>query len=359
MLLFCDSFSHYTTLLQKWDNINSASPVISATAARTQAAGLLFNAISGQCAVLKNFSVSRTVILGFAYQVKVSPSAGNNWVLCAFNDITGVSHVFVRLSPSGTFQFVRSTAANNTTGVGANIGPVSSLAIGGGWHYIEITITIDPVVGAVEMRLDGNVIITAQNVNTKNAANNPNSTTQQLAIGNLLSNDAAVGTHYYADLYLNDTNGNQCNSYLGDVTVEAQLPSGNGTENDFTRGGSVINAQNWMQVDEVPPDDDTTYNFDSVVGHMERYTYPALVAASTTIYALATWPRAEKTSAGARNFRHIVASQGVVVDNGVDIGLAVGYTYPGMAAFYTDPATGQLWTQAGINAAETGFEITL
>jgi len=161
------------------------------------------------------------------------------------------------------------------------------------WRYIEIKITIDNSAGVFEVRSNGVVVANLTGIDTQATAN-------AQATGFHLG--AGVGQsycdYYFDDLYVLDTNGAQCNDFLGDVRIDAVRPNGAGTHTDFTPSAGA----NYENVDEEPgPDDDTTYNEATTIGDQDSYAMESLPSpAGTTILGVKSQVAARKTDAGTR-----------------------------------------------------------
>jgi hypothetical protein len=350
-VIFCDSFDHYTTILQKW-SATSGVPSISSLAARTGANGLRYNAVGGQVSVTKNITSIATVIIGFAFNIQVLPSAAKDFILCAFNDASGNSQCFLKVSPTGTLQFYRgNNTNNNSAGIGTAIGPSGSIG-SGAWHYVEVKVTIDPSAGVVECNVDGGQIITASSLNTRGVTN---SSVSSISLGSYLDNDGS-GTFWYDDVYFINTSSPN-STYLGDVAVEMNLPTGDGSSLQWTPNSGT---PHFSRVNENPPDDDTSYNSDATVSDIDYYTYGNISSTAGTVAAVVVNLRARKDDAGTRSIRAQIkspASSGTAADNGADFAQATSYAdFQGI--FETDPNTSAAWTVAAVNAAEYGIKTT-
>jgi hypothetical protein len=100
-----------------------------------------------------------------------------------------------------------------------------------------------------------------------------------------------------------------------------------------------------------------SYVYDSVVGHEDLYAFPALSIAPTAIYAVAVKANVAKSDSGAKTVSMRVNSGGT--DSGGSLtGQAPGTSFGWLTSLFpTDPATGLAWTQAGLNAAQSGIRI--
>lgn len=335
MLLFSDSFDHYTDPTEKYSNVYYAT--IQNTVKRNGTSALLI--YNGQ-SVSKSLGVNRTtLIVGFA--LLFSGGSGTSFQIY-FND-TGNQGVF-QIAADGTLSAYRGNFA-------ALLGTASKAVPLGSWHYLEFMFTVDSSVGVAIARLDGIPILSLSNQNTKGSGN-------YITTFSLMTAAGASYLHYVDDLYVCDTLGSYNASFLGDIVVSAQMPNGNGTQNNFSIGGTSPAATNWQSVDEIPPDEDVTYVFDGNIGDQDRYLFSHVTQTSGIVYGVMAWPRVKKDDAGNRTMRVVTKSGSVVADNGTDIAIPMAsYSYEG-TVFEFDPNTAQQWTIAGANAAEFGVKIT-
>lgn len=139
----------------------------------------------------------------------------------------------------------------------------------------------------------------------------------------------------------------------GDTGILRMHVTGAGSATTWTATGS---ATNWQCVDDVNPDDDTTYVYSSVVGAKDLYALEN-VTITGDIYAVAMTIRGKKTSSGTRAVRALIKSTSEA--NGRTLYLpSSGYKTDFHSVFETKP-TGGVWTQAALDALEAGIELTV
>jgi hypothetical protein len=135
-----------------------------------------------------------------------------------------------------------------------------------------------------------------------------------------------------------------------------RVPTGDGADQDFTplHGGT-----HFSEVDEVPPDNDTSYNSSANFGEKDTYTYPAVPAIGTAGVILGVQntldARAGKNGDGGTGFDAIA---GILRVSSTDHEskqkpLSTTYTYK-LFPTTRNPDTGDLFTRSEINAAEFG-----
>lgn len=352
MLLFCDSFDHYTALNTKYNLVSTggASPTISASAARNGIGGLKANSTSGGVNFVGYVIPNRaTVIVGFAF---LPGTTGNT------NTVGMISFCDGNVSFQGIqvdFRLNSSLKIVCTTRNGTVLATSATALQTGVWAYLEFKVTVDPSAGVVQLRING-VLDANINLTSQNTRETSNSQVNMICIGQPIVGANAQLNWSFDDFYILDTTGSFNNTFLGDTTVQAITPAANGTQNNWTPSGS---GPNWSFVDENPPNGDGDYVKDGNVGDIDRYLFPNPVPSEgSPLNAVMVWLYARKEQAGPRSVRVAVNSGGTVTDNGTDLPLGQGYQYLN-GLFETDPNTGAAWTLTNALLAEYGIKLTV
>lgn len=338
MLIFCDGYDHYTTTQatsgQKWDTV--ANVTIGATYARTGGQGAK---LAGSGAKLfKAVTASATYTIGTAVWGQIYNAAGS--LLHSFNDGATNQISVVLADLIGTIQLWRGPTLIATA--------TPKLAINQ-YRYLETQVFVDPSVGTVVVRLDGAPIITFSG-NTRVSGVSQITVLGLGPIGN--SQEFWFDDTYVCDATTPNTAGNNNSTFLGDVKVTALYPNAAGAFTQYTRGGTNT-GQDYSQVNEATPDEDTTYIVDSTVNDRDsfKFTFISLVG---SIFAAVLWSRARKDDASVRTLANMVRSS-AIDQVGANYNLASAYQYYG-TVFEVDPATTALWTTTGLNLAEFGVK---
>ncbi len=335
-LRFCDSFDHYTTVLQKWTG--NSNSIIQAAAARTGGYGLQMSA-GATCTTTRTLDDQGQWIVGVAYRIAAIAATD---ILKTLD--SGAEQGVVSLAGTGLLRVQRGgvIVATSVRSLIANV-----------WYYIEFKHIINNVGGTLEVRVNGELWVTF------------NGDTQ--ATGNAFANQiqlyrtTGVGTAQYDDLYIldgvdqsiADPNSPPNNDYWGDTQVEALVPTGAGA---YTELATLFGAPtHWQAEDEIPPDEDTSYVEDSVVDRRDTYGLTNLSVVSATIPGIQILTRARKTAAGAANFARLYRNA-AADDQGGDLALSESYMYF-REILGGDPIAAGLWTVANINSMEMGFRV--
>ena len=330
MLRFIESFDHISaaTTTPKWD----AAPLLNAVTKRTG-----IQSARTSTALNKTLDSQATWVIGFAWYT-------TGWVA---RDIlrlldTATIHVTLAMNAAGALIVTRN-------GTQLAISPNAAVSINT-WHWIEAKFTIaDAPNGSWQVKVDGVDAIVAGTGDTRNGGN---------ASANKINfYDAVAYDGYVDDVVMQDgqdgtaTQGAPFNDFLGDCLVRCGVVTGDGANQQFTPLGG---GTHFSEVDEIPPDEDTSYNSDAVAGHKDTYTHAASGVTGTPL-AVQVCSRVKKDDAGLRTARSIIKS-GASYGNGVTRATAAGYeTWSDI--FALDPDTGLPWSKAAIDASEIGLEV--
>ena len=233
-------------------------------------------------------------------------------------------------------------------GAGAKLGETSGAGIiYNTWRYLEFKVTIDNSAGVVIIRSNENVVLNLSSQDTQYSGN---------AYFNILKRTGFYSNiwGFFDDEYMLDlTGGAPHNDFLGDIRVDALRPNGAGTYTDFTPSA----GSNYQNVDEIYPDDDTTYNDGSNVADQDSYALGDLPSpAGTTIYGVKSQITVRKTDAGARQCK-LLTRAGTTDDLGDAIALSDTFTTH-TKIFEDNPDDSADWEDADVNGMEVGVEIT-
>lgn len=336
-LRFLESFDHYTALTQKWTSV-SGTPSIGAAYARTGAAGLrLYGTAPNVILTLDN---QGTWIVGFAFR---NPAIGVLSTILSIVD-SGSYQSRLYLQADGRLQIVR-----GATTVATSIGSLMSNV----YYYIEFKHIILNAGGTLEVRVDGGVWATFAGDTQETA----NAFANQIVLG-AAANDANI---HYDDLYIldgvdqsiADPNSPPNNDYWGNTQVECRVPNGVGNYAEWLT--LVGAATHWQAVNEVPPNEDTSYVADAVLNSRDTYAFQDLSVVSATIPGIQVLMRARMTAAGVANIARLYRRAGV--DNqGADVVLQTTYKYI-LEIMGGDPIGVANWTVAAINSGEWGARV--
>lgn len=225
------------------------------------------------------------------------------------------------------------------------------------FHYFEFHVLLGggtPITVSCDLHVDGQTWASTITGNTGYNSSN-------LIIDGAYMNQITVGgasgsgqTIYLCDIYcLNsdttDINGHttSLDTFLGDVDIDTILPVADNTTNWTPSSGSV----HYVLVDEVPPDDDTTYISSDTPTNLDDFEFEQIVGFSGTILGAQLLVYAKKDAEGTRTIEGTVGGTAQVNNNGTEQYL---YDYYDYFIFPLDSDNGTPWTVTNFNAERFG-----
>lgn len=321
----------------------SSGAVVSAAQVRTGAYSLYFSAVThyAQAAFLANeveifgrFSIRPTYASAGVY--------GND-MLTLF-DVGGDEQITIQLNQAAGIIQVKRGDFNGTV-----------IARGGilhqnRWHCIEFRLVVDNAAGVFQLKVDGTQVINFAGDTQQTA----NAHVRTFRIGRASEAAASSCIAYYDDIAFNDVAGGVNDSWIGRGGIPAIFPTGVGNSTDLQLFPNTGEA-NWEDVDEVPPDDDTSYVFDTLIDDHDSYVASNLTATGT-IAAVQWLARARSDLVGAPEIARILRIGGVDYQ-GADIAIDADYDYY-PEILNEDPDAGPgAWTVAAVNGMEVGVKV--
>lgn len=222
------------------------------------------------------------------------------------------------------------------------------------WHYIEVKATFNNVAGSVEVYVDGAQRILSSPVDTQTTANAFANQVQIGGWGHSTGILGLAGGSYYIrfdDVYIADTTGATNNDFLGDTRVEALRPTSAGLVTQLEPSGA---GGNWSLVDDLQPDNDTTYVAAGTIGNMDLYEFSNLETAAGVIRGVTAALWAEKNAAGVVTIAPVVGTAGAQY-TGTTIYLPVGYGYH-TQVMETNPVDGGAFSVSKVNSFQYGVK---
>lgn len=289
------------------------------------------------------FESSSTVVLGFAYKPGEYEGTGQETFI-EFYDCAGDADILQMEIEifAGTSFIVKRGGTNR-------LDTILHVMKQDRWNYVEIKYTPHDTTGYMEMRVNESVIF------TYSGDTNEGSSTVDCV--RFVGVETPVATtddrlHLWDDMYLLNSAGTTNNDFLGPIHVETILPNGIGSDNDFTAVGGL----NWQNVDDVPTNDDGSYNTSLTVGDKDLFAAQTLSVVNGTIYGVKVNAEARVTEAGVVKILPKVKS-GSTYGDGTTTGIA-STEYIGVESlFETNPDTSTAWTVSEIQSINFGYEV--
>lgn len=317
-----------------FDAIKSGA-VISTTQARTGTYSLSVPS-SADGAIIRLPSV---VTDGLYVQVALYPTGAEiSGGIVGFYDNAGDVICHVASDGSGEVSAYR---GNNSYLLQSAIGAL----INDQWNLIEVYHLPRNSDGRCIVRVNGNVIIDYTGDTTLG-----NENVAAVGFGATYSIHVTLG--YYDDIIINDTAGSVNNSWPGGAAIYALIPNGAGTTTELEPSAGA----NYQCVDDVPPDDDTSYVESDVADELDTYALSAPVAETGVIGAIMWQARARANNPGNTSVAPVLRVNGT---NYAGSDKGVGQTYINKRQVYeTNPADDAAWEAADLAALEAGVKVT-
>jgi len=233
---------------------------------------------------------------------------------------------------------------------GTQLGVTTNNFAYGIWHYFEWKITPHISSGAFEIRHDEVSVLTGTGLNTANVGTNGADVFEH-------NFAAAASTVRLDDFVLLDTLGPApTNNYLGDVTIEAQLPDADGTPLEW----SVGSGTHFSKLDDPAsgaPVDSTDVIFSDTNGQRDFVGFPNLTQTQGQVFAVMLNQQCAMNAAGSRVLRHKFRTSGGTIHDGASFTVS-STTYGGFQQIWAlNPDTGLAWTNSDIDSGTYGVEV--
>lgn len=285
--------------------------------------------------------------VGFAMKVDdllgVSTALPSSCRVCRVMEGT-LYHLSFDLQSDGTFAVHRYDSATQVVKLAVSAEGLTADT----WAYVECKWVISDTVGVAQIRVNGTTILSFAG-DTKGTWF-PIGTLGVWTAARLWEMQSAASPLLIVrtcDLYLANMTGSDNIDFLGDIVVDKILPDGVGNSSSWT---PTPGPNNWADVNEVPPDGDTSYVAATAPGTRDTYSFEDVLGDPLAIQIVAY---ARKETAGGAEITPTVRTAGVDYD-GIAQGVAdTAYTFYHWP-YDTNPDTGAPWTKAEMDAAEFG-----
>jgi hypothetical protein len=284
-------------------------------------------------------------VIGFHFKTtSVSTDTGVAIVELGYGRTSASPQMSIRID--GTTGKLKLYRGLNTQELGVS----SSNLTNNTWYYIELKYQISNSIdsNSTILRVDAQDWITLP-ATTDTQAGGTNEV-------HAMKWQSANGASRYIDnLYVCDTSGTYNNGdFLNQGAgcfVETLRPSSNGTYAQFTPQAST----NTSQVDDVAPDEDTTYNESSTINHKDTFNFPNMPDNVGTIHGVNTVCFARRNSMKMSRIRQLCRVSSTNYTKQYKFSsLDQNFDYF-MYLWEENPNAGGLWTEAGLNGAQFGY----
>jgi hypothetical protein len=277
----------------------------------------------------------------------------------ASSTLGGSIRCSIILTSTGTLELFSGTST------GTQVGSASSAINDSNWHMVELKTDTTAAVGSrvLEARLDGSVFATS--------SAQSQSTTLAFSLGGNLGAEAqTTGEWWFDDVALNDTTGSFQTSYPGSGKILQLYPNATGDSNTFSTqtGGTAGAANNFTRVNEVPPDDATSFNGDNTLNDVDLFNVTdSGIGSSDTVNVVMVGARFANNVADATTaikFEIEKTTSGTKSQSAAIIPNTIGWNtnsttsprnYPLIT--YQDPDSSN-WTKSTLDSAQIGYIIS-
>lgn len=211
----------------------------------------------------------------------------------------------------------------------------------GAWYFIQSRYLIANA-GSFEVWVNGEQWLTGSG-DTQNSAN---------AYFNGWA--PGIGSLRVTNHVVHSVSGNAPTSRTPETIVYSDVPNGAGAATGWTPSA----GSNWQNVDDVPADNDTTYN--STTGlNDDLYAFPSgTVPSSAIVYAVCAEADVRKDDAGANSIDLLCRGGGTTAAYGTPLSLSTSYLRT-RAMWDLDPSTAAAWSVANANGSQVGIRRTV
>ena len=277
----------------------------------------------------------------YALTVNNTPVADSPWIrLSDSNDVA-----LLEITETGQVWLGQAGAGVDK----GNIGPLTT-----SYKRYEIRLLVDNAAGLLDVRVDGVSLVSDFGIDTRVGSVDDIGVVLFGSIDGIDVYDAKR----YDDVAINNTLGVENNSWCGQGAILHGVAVDNGNVNDFGRFPDTGEA-NWEDVDETPPDDDTTYVIAGAIADTELYNITNFEATyglnrATQVKAVAWWMRARLRYNGDGELA-AMHRQGGLTSEG-DQYAVNEHTYDYIDHIEDiDPATVLVWDIGDVDDSEFGF----
>lgn len=222
---------------------------------------------------------------------------------------------------------------------GGDTAPFTGVALAVDTYYhIQIKIVVHATLGSIEVKLDGDTIITVTNADTRPGGS-------LTTVDRIVCRQGSLSAVWVDDVIVDDAD------FPGDLRVVGLVPTADG---NYTAWTPSIGTDHYATIDEKPPSD-TDYNEVTTAAQRDSYgTSDLAIVGAAEIVAAQIVGFAHEAVATGNTLDFFYRIGGVDYDDGVAEILSISMQPVRGAIHEVSPATGVAWTEAEINALEIG-----
>lgn len=355
-ILWMDGFDHYTTgsgaraelISAGYTVISTAQSVVDATSQTFLGTGKSLNLANNNRGIGYATTGSPSSIGAATHIQPTNVADTDDVVIFSFLDASNFPQVTVSIEgATGRLTVRRGNVGGTLLATSTN-----SLFTDNVFTHVEAFVTIDNTAGAVEIRVNGNStpVINISSVDTQDRP------TSEIAVVllNCVSLGGSVSAFRFDNFYVWDTTGAVNNTFLGERRVETVVPDADTATEDWT---PLTGVDSFAMVDEIGPDDDTSYLSSNTTANRTVLDTANLVDTTGTTLAVAAFARTRKTDASAATYALGIRSSTSETQS-ANIAPSTSYEYNGFVIAQQNPNGPVNWTPTTAQAAQLAIEDT-
>jgi len=259
-----------------------------------------------------------------------------------YDELNGARQVTITMQYDGSSgQILRARMGTSTGTLLAT--STANLPLAGTWAHVSVMVFVDQVIGRVKVNINSSTVIDF----TGNTRYTASSRIDRVRVHGRVSGQSNV-----YDNWVIATGDPTADAPLPEIRIYTQFPSAD----DITQFSVTGAISNWAAVNEVTPNDDTSYTYSSTVGQQDTFvhTAPSIVS---TVLGVRVNANLRRDDAGSRAFVPVVKPASSSYTPVSSQGMYNRYWIRGYI-WQTNPDTGLTWTPAEAMNAKFGYELT-
>ncbi len=300
-LILVEGFDHFNTLALLNDKLNTTNTSVDVNNSVTPASrgnSILLNAASDRAVFQPpNSAGILSGIVSFHMRTDNITQATNEWFISLVDSSFTVIQMQLRIREHGKLFIYKGDGTTNLGGTAAG----KKRFLNNTWYFIEWQFYLANSIPANSniVRVDGvewgNLDATTD---TSNGGNND--------FGRF-NFAGTAGLRYFDDIYFNTLTGVNNKTFLGPCYVQTLFPTGDAAATFVGQDGDSLD--NYLNVDDTTPDEDTTHNRSDASNARDRYHFGDLVGTFSSVFGIDVVSRAKTNQVSPtvkwRNFAHV------------------------------------------------------
>jgi hypothetical protein len=341
-LLWIDGFEGYGETL---DGVPAPTGVLDRKYASTQAAGTMLTKAGRYGGFAIYFGGNNNQLFTPAITTHDTMISGVNWYcnhvrntsIISFYDGNAIGMEIRKQDNVSELQLFRAgVLVATTSGLGISVST---------WYNVQMKVKCHDTLGEYEVKVDGVTVLSATGVDTKGSGGHDY---HDICVLRAFASRAPS----FDDWYVCDGSGSINNDFLGVCKVVRIDPDGDDTANWTT---STPSANHYENVSGTVTDDDTSYLEETSANTTDLFDYEDL-SGYDNILGIQVCTDCKETDATSYTIKTPIESGGNQYDDSAQLIGSPNYRTR-VRIEGTDPDTGSLWTESGLNAAKFGVKV--